>query len=200
MIIKCNMLMLLVWVVLTSACAHNSLLFAQGPERRARYVVHRVTFNGVKSLSKQTLLSASRLRLGSVLADIGLDRASRLVSAAYIKNGFSRVHITQSKQIVSFLASDRRPRVNIVFDIEEGPQFLVRFLEIVGTQKTNDGTVRRATGIKPWDPYNPSSLEIAIKRLRRIHTLDAVRKEDIQIRFDESNHVVDLRFNLKEKS
>jgi outer membrane protein assembly factor BamA len=195
-----SLMLLLAIITLGSVRANNTSLYAQGLEHRTQlYVVNEAVFNGAKSLSKQHLLRASKLRRGSIVTDARLNNASVLVSEAYINKGFSRVRVTLSKLNVSSFASDRALKINIVFEIEEGPQFLVRFLEIVGNRVTDDKTVRRSTGIKPWDPYNPRSLDTAIRRLSRIRTLDVVKKEDIEIKFDDSEHFVDIRFHLKEK-
>jgi len=192
-----SLILLLVGIALSSARANAKLLSAQAP---APQVINEVAFRGAKTLNIRTLLRASKLKRGSVVTDDDLNKAAALVSEKYGSKGFGRVRVSTYKRSVTSPSGGKSLKVDIVFDIEEGPQFFVRFLEIVGTRATDDKIVRRSTGIKPWEPYNPRSIDAALKRLNRIQTLDVVNKEDIEIKFDEANHFVDLRFNLKERS
>lgn len=193
-------LLLLILAVAVSAIANAMPVRTQSAERQAQlYVLNEVAFVGTKSLSTAHLLAASKLKRECVVTDADVSKSSSLVRGTYLSKGFIRARITPSKRNVGPLAVDGPLRIDLVFNVEEGPQFLIRVVELMGNRVTSDRTVLRSIGVRPWDPYDPKAVEVAIKRLNRIRTLDVVKKEDIEIEFDESKHMVDLRFHLKEK-
>lgn len=194
-------LILLAGVCTTKLVGCPELLRAQSSKQpQQAYAINEVAFSGAKSLSAEHLLRSCKLKKGSLVNDDDLDKCAALVARAYLRKGFSRVRVTPFKRNVGPFDGDIRRRINIVFEIEEGPQYLIRALEVLGTRVTPDRIVSRSIGLKPWDPYDPDAIKAAIKRLNKIRTLDVVNQEDIEITFDDAKHFVDLRFHLKERN
>ncbi len=150
-----------------SAEARLPVRIVEGPRAR----LGSLTFSGTKSIATDALASRTGLTSGEPLRPSTLDAAQRALEAAYLERGFgaSRVNVEATA------APDGV--VDVVVEVEEGSQEVLRSVEIVGARHTHPGLVRRALGLEAGAPLDPDAL---FEARRRLYETGAFRQVDVQ--------------------
>jgi outer membrane protein assembly complex protein YaeT len=137
----------------------------------ARAVVGDVTINGAKQVAEDELRAVTRLRPGQPWYDpiAAGDRDALLLE--YLNRGYAVVEVTATPVV-----SSDRTRVDLLFDIREGPQTTVDHILIVGNRRTDEDLIRREILLKPGAPLG---LQDLIESRRRLSALALFRRVNI---------------------
>jgi outer membrane protein assembly factor BamA len=144
-----------------------SVLVAEGP----RALVGEVTIAGAKQIPetelRQTLKSAPGIPWFDSVA--AADREAILLQ--YLNLGFSSVEVTATPVV-----STDRTRVDLMFDIREGPQMIVDHIIVVGNHRTDEELIRREIQLRSGAPLG---LQDLIESRRRLSSLGLFRRVGI---------------------
>ncbi len=83
--------------------------------------------------------------------------------------------------------------------IIEGPVYIVRRIEMLGNENTRDNVIRRRVALYEGTPYDEDLMELSIKRINQLGIFEEFTKDDVEMKVDGKEHIVDLRFKLREK-
>ncbi len=89
----------------------------------------------------------------------------------YLNLGFAAVEVTATPVV-----SSDRTRVDLVFDIREGPQTIVDHIIVVGNRRTDEELIRREIQLRPGAPLG---LQDLIESRRRLTSLGLFRRVGI---------------------
>ena len=144
-----------------------SVVVAEGP----RALVGEVTFAGAKQVPeaelRQGLKSAPGIPWFEAVA--AADRDAILLQ--YLNLGFSSVEVT-----VTPVVSTDRTRVDLMFDVREGPQMIVDHIIVVGNHRTDEELIRREIQLRSGAPLG---LQDLIESRRRLSSLGLFRRVGI---------------------
>jgi outer membrane protein assembly factor BamA len=99
-------------------------------------------------------------------------------------SSFNAISLAQSKTVDS---SDK------------GKGYIIRRVEFIGNETLDDKFVYRTIGLFPTEIYKPDEIENCINRLNKLGRFERVRKENVEITFNDQERFVDITFHLKEK-
>jgi len=141
-------------------------------EEGQRYVVDRISFRGISSVSEAQLRQKLRLHEGMPYDAEVVQRDVRSIVRAYSPLGFIyQPQLTSPDpdylQVEPRQVFGREPgRVELVYDIHEGKPFRVGRLIVKGNSRTQDKVVLREMRVTPGQLYNSAELQDAVERLR----------------------------------
>ncbi len=121
----------------------------EGPQ----YHVGRLSFSGNKAIPESVLRHAIPVESGDIYVPQVRDVATTLIEDEYARRGYTDMELTYSLE--------KEPAagiVNIVFDISEGRQRIVRDIAITGTDVTSRSFVRGQLRLEPGKPLNTEDL------------------------------------------
>jgi outer membrane protein assembly factor BamA len=101
-----------------------------------------------------------------------------------ILSSFNAISLAQSKAVDS---SDK------------GRGYVIRRVEFIGNETLDDKFVYKTIGLFPTKIYKPNEIENCINRLNKLGRFERVRKENVEITFNDQERFVDIAFHLKEK-
>jgi outer membrane protein insertion porin family len=135
-------------------------------------IINRIAFEGNDELDRETLRQEVELRPRVVYTRTKVqDDVERLLEV-YRRNGYFGAEIEPK------LIEREQNRVDVVFEIDEGPETEVRAINFVGNEAYSDGELRGevATEESAWwkllganDTYDPDRLSFDREQLRRFY-------------------------------
>jgi outer membrane protein insertion porin family len=165
-----------------------AILVNEGP----RTVIGHVTITGVHALTEAELRPRIQQTLeGAAYLPRRADEDAAAIVQEYLNGGYSSANV---KVVPTF--SDDRSRVDVEFQVQEGPQTIVDHILVVGNTHTDPQVILREVQLKPGQPLGLADVLETQRRLsqlglfRRIrvtelrHGGDALR--DVLITVDES--------------
>lgn len=127
-------------------------------DRGAKHKVERIVFHGNHSVSEKELLSPITVKKSHMwthgnLSQRSVKQSASNIEALYRDRGFEEVKITP--RII-----DREPKIDIDFDIEEGPQTVVEDVQVSGNQNIAYAQLTAPTGfeLRSGTPFSPRKL------------------------------------------
>jgi outer membrane protein assembly complex protein YaeT len=171
--------------------AENRPRFEVTVERGPLYDVGRVNFSGNQFFEAETLLKVlespeSEEQL-STLTSSWLDTTRQRIVSHYWANGFNDV------QVVPVTAKDPdASRVDVEFQISEGPQEVVSEIRISGNAITDLSHVRRQFTFRQGDPVDLSRINLTRKKL---YDTRLFKRVDLNIVDGPNGQVADLQLN-----
>ncbi|MFN0105353.1 MAG: translocation/assembly module TamB domain-containing protein [Bryobacteraceae bacterium] len=156
------------------------------------YEVGRLTFSGNQAYRQDELLRAVTLEAGyDYLPELREESLTNL-RELYGRRGFNDVDLTYSL--------DRRAdgKVDVNFNIAEGPQSVVRAVTVNGNDETSSGLIRSQMELRPGDPLDS---QILSRSRRNLYSTGAYSLIDIQrTALDpvDGKKAVDLGVNVRE--
>lgn len=181
--------------VLIGLCAIYSVSSPQEPEE-TKMVVGKTTFEGVRSFSSKTLIEEMRTKEGRTLDEFQLRQDLRRIETFYRENGF-----LEAKAIEHTMRWDlERMRVDIVIRIEEGPQWHVGEVKIVGNESFTTAEILRVITLKPNQPLDEEELTISELRILSLYGSTGRIYSEVNTLTEptEDSHSVKLTFMLRE--
>jgi len=164
----------------------------------AKQQIGEVTVEGANALATKDLLAIAGVKPKQDFRPDSIERIINRIRNAYLERGFIKVEISVRKDSTTQQPARKKETVNLKIRIYEGPRYFVCRTEVMGNEMTNHGVVMRAAGLR-MGPYNPSRIDKWVEGLNRLGRFEPVKREDIVIDLNETEHCADVLFQLKEK-
>ena len=144
-----------------------AIVVTEGP----RAVIGAIAIEGVEKLGEGRIRSVIETRPGTPFyrPQLAADRDAILLE--YANEGFTSAAVT-----VTPAESDDRSRVELTFDIEEGPQTLVGHIIVVGNTRSDEQIIRRELRLRTGEPLG---LQRVIDSRRNLGALGLFRRVSI---------------------
>jgi outer membrane protein assembly factor BamA len=141
-----------------------SLVVAEGP----RALVGEVTITGAKQIQESELRQSIKSTAGIPWYDPVAAGDRDAILLQYLNLGFSSVEVA-----VTPVVSADRTRVDLTFDVREGPQTIVDHIIVVGNSRTKEELIRRELQLRPGAPLG---LQDLVESRRRLSALGLFRR------------------------
>jgi outer membrane protein assembly factor BamA len=144
-----------------------TLAIVEGP----RAVTGEITIKGAEQVSEREVREVLKTQTGMPWYDptVAGDRDAILLE--YLNRGYAGVQV-----IATPVVADDRTRVDLLFEIREGPQTLVDHILVVGNRRTDEQLIRREILLRPGAPLG---LQDLIESRRRLGALGLFRRINI---------------------
>ncbi|HTS08209.1 MAG TPA: POTRA domain-containing protein, partial [Candidatus Eisenbacteria bacterium] len=127
-------------------------------DRGKKHKVDRIIFHGnyaigEKDLSAQMTVKKSHIWTHGSLSQSLLKQSASNIEALYRDRGYEDVKVTPR-------TVDREPKIDVDFDIEEGPQTIVDDVQVTGNQKIarDQLTAPKGFQLRAGDPFSPRKM------------------------------------------
>ena len=127
------------------------------------YYVGKVTVSGNERFDSTSLLLLLKMKEGDVFNYQVQERDISALGQRYFPLGYADFKCKPIRN-----ADFQTHIVDVNYEITEGPQYLIRDINISGNHITKDKVIRRELPLQPGQPVNNSLIEITKKRLEGI--------------------------------
>jgi outer membrane protein insertion porin family len=169
----------------------NMLLLIQVDEG-SQYKIGKADVQGDLLREKEELLAVVGLASGDVFSREKLRKGVDAVTDIYADQGYAYANVSPLTR-----ADDETRLIDLMLDIEQGPQMTVERINITGNTKTRDKVVRREMKLVEGDLFNATNLKKSKARINNLGFFEAV-DVSTSAGSDEKNMNVDV--NVKERS
>lgn len=149
-----------------------------------RITIDKIVIRGNKGLSDSQIKGAIATKermwfvLRTTLQRQLLDQDVERILALYNDHGYIQVRVEKYDTTV-----DReRARVNITFNVVEGPQYRVGDIKFSGVTLVPEGEVRRLVKLKPGDVFSRSALRESIEEITNLYSTIGRASADVSPR------------------
>ncbi|HTO16658.1 MAG TPA: POTRA domain-containing protein [Edaphocola sp.] len=115
------------------------------------------------------------------------------VGSIYLNNGYLGYRAEAIEKEI------RNDTIDFDIIVNEGPQFKVKNINIIGNDRTNDYVLRREMYIYPGSIYNQSDLIRSIRQISQLGFIDP-QKVSPEPKVNQQDKTVDIDFRIAEKS
>lgn len=143
-------------------------------EEGARMVVGTVEFDGAEALAPDLLRARIGLQPGRPFYRPQLAADRETIERAYRNEGFQAALVT-----VSPIVADDGVRVDLRYEIREGPQRRVDHVLVTGNRRTSAETIRREITLRPGAPLGYEALIESQQRLSALGLFRRVRLTEL---------------------
>ncbi|MDZ7713201.1 MAG: outer membrane protein assembly factor BamA [Rhodovibrio sp.] len=146
-------------------------------------IINRIAFEGNSELDTKTLRQEVELRPRVVYTQTKVQNDVDRLLEVYRRNGYYGAEIEPK------LIELEQNRVNLVFEVDEGPETEVRAINFVGNEAFSDGELRDAiaTEESAWwkilganDTYDPDRLSFDREQLRRFYLSEGYAEFEVR--------------------
>ncbi|GAC1431707.1 MAG: hypothetical protein NVS9B5_02930 [Terriglobales bacterium] len=170
-------------------------------DKGKRHTVENITFTGNHHLPNAALMTHVAVRKHHFLShgqysEKLVTKSVNNLTAVYRDAGYEQAKV--SSRVV-----DHEPRIDVTFQIDEGPQTLVDNLQVEGNSSipVDDLTQKKGFGLRSGQPFSPARLSDDRSRILATYLdhgyLNAEVKSDI-VRHPDNPHRVDIVYNITE--
>ncbi|MBQ9337380.1 MAG: outer membrane protein assembly factor BamA [Lentisphaeria bacterium] len=157
------------------------------------YTVDKVSMTGTQRFSEADLLAMVPLKAGQIYSSETERASETLVDNRYSRLGYADFSI-RAKQYPNY----KTHKVDVVFDVKEGPLYRINDIFISGNRWTKDHVIRRELPILPGDPVDKNMVKISRDRLMGMGYFNSV--EAVSIRSEngpENTKDIDIKVDEK---
>lgn len=156
---------------------------SEGPS----YNLGKVRFAGVSAADAEELEKTANIR-GEDIANFddikeGLDR----IFHRYRNKGYLKVTGRIDRDV-----HDADHTVDVVLNVDPGPQFTMGKLEIAGLDITSEPAIRKIWGLKPGVPFQPGYPDSFLNNVREEGLFDNLGKTRAETKIDDQSKTVDV--------
>ena len=144
-----------------------SIAIVEGP----RALIGTVTIAGAQQISEEDLRRVIKSQSGIPWYDPTAAGDRDAILLEYLNLGFAAVEVAAKPAV-----SSDRARVDLLFDIHEGPQTIVGHVIVVGNRRTDEDLIRREIQLRSGAPLG---LQDLIESRRRLSALGLFRRVSI---------------------
>jgi outer membrane protein insertion porin family len=157
-----------------------------------QYKIGSIDAQGDLIREKEELLALAGIVPGDAFSREKLRSGVGVVTDVYADQGYAYANVSPLTR-----ADDETRLIDLMFDIEQGPQVSVERINITGNTKTRDKVIRREMKLVEGDLFNATNMKRSKARINNLGYFEAV---DISTSSgsDESHMNVDV--NVKERS
>ncbi len=147
------------------------------------YTVREIRFEGIEKFTEEELREGLVMHSGEPLRDDTRQRDSNLLRQKYSAIGCIDINILPEPRF-----TDTPGVVDLVYNIQEGNQYILGEINIQGNERTRDKVIRRellSAGLLPGEPLDGTRIEQAHQRLGALqyfHTTPEMGGEPIEIK------------------
>ncbi len=135
--------------------------------------VEEIVFNGVSPQNLEAVRAASGLSSGQFLSLTQLEQSLQSIKSHYEKAGYIEYSLAnENTDLVNY--SENNSKVNLKFDIKEGPKVEVQSVVIDGNTRSKDKLVLIELDFKVGDVLTPAKIEESVSRLQRTGNFNSV--------------------------
>ncbi|MDT8440418.1 MAG: outer membrane protein assembly factor BamA [Desulfuromonadales bacterium] len=160
-------------------------------EEGPQFKIGKIEAQGDLLQEKQSLVDLSRLQSGDVFSRDELRQAVGRVSDLYADRGYAYVNVAPLTRV-----NEEERTIDVMLDIEQGPQVSVERINITGNTKTRDKVIRREIKLIEGELYNASAMKRSKGRINNLGYFEAV---DITTSEGSAPEWVDINVNVKER-
>ena len=137
----------------------------EGPQ----YRMGTVDAQGDLTRDKEELLALVGLNPGDVFSRGQLRKGVEVVTDVYADQGYAYANVSPLTR-----ANDESKLIDMMLDIEQGPQVSVERINITGNTKTRDKVIRREMKLVEGDLFNATNLKRSKARINNLGFFEAV--------------------------
>jgi outer membrane protein insertion porin family len=161
-------------------------------EEGTTYNLGDVRIQGGEHFEPARLLKTAKFKRGT-LADFdeinnGVDRIRKMIS----HEGYMRNDIKIARHI-----DDQKKIVNVVLEIDEGPQFLFGKLTVDGLDLDGEAAIRKMWTHESGTPYNPDYPDYFLKRVHEEGMFDNLGETRAETKINDKTRIVDVTLYFK---
>ena len=138
-----------------------------------RLTVGSIRLAGVRALDASALRTALGPPPGAPWSEAAVEEARRVLERQYARAGYLHPRVEAR-------STRRDHRVDVVFEVEEGPRTRVGRILVRGLTLTEERVVRRELPLAPGDPFDPEALLEAQRRLTQLGLFESVEVEPLR--------------------
>lgn len=128
-----------------------------------QYKVGTLNLAGNQLFTQEQIKGRMKMKDASVFSPQGLDADVKAITDLYGERGYIDARVTPQRQ-----PNIESGRMDLVFNITEGPQAFVEKIVIQGNNRTKDKVLRREMALNPGDVYDSVAVEASKKRLENL--------------------------------
>jgi outer membrane protein insertion porin family len=159
----------------------------EGPQ----YKVGNIDVQGDMIREKEELLSMVSLAPGDVFSRAMLRSSVGVMTDVYADEGYAYANVSPLTR-----ADDQSLLIDLMFDVEQGPQVSVERINIAGNTKTRDKVIRREMKLVEGDLYSASKLKRSKARINNLGFFEAV---DVSTSAGTSDSLMNVDVSVKER-
>ncbi len=166
-------------------------------EEGRRYRLNRINFVGMKLFRTPELIGQDvfQMRPGDIFSTAKLRKGLEELRKLYGQFGY--IDMVPEPDFELLPNSDR---LNLVLNIDEGKQFIVRRIDFQGNTTTRDKVIRRELLLDEGDMFNTRLWELSILRLNQLGYFEMLKQEEAaDIKRDTRTNTVDITLKVKER-
>jgi outer membrane protein insertion porin family len=160
----------------------------EGPQ----YKIGSIDAQGDMIRPKEDLLTLVGLVPGDVFSRSKLRSGVETVTDVYADQGYAYANVSPLTR-----ADDETQLIDMMVDIEQGPQVSVERINITGNTKTRDKVVRREMKLVEGDLFNATNLKRSKARINNLGFFEAV---DVNTSAGSDDNHMNVDVNVKERS
>ncbi len=161
------------------------------------YRLNRINFVGMKLFRTPELIGQDvfQMRPGEIFSTAKLRKGLEELRKLYGQFGY--IDMVPEPDFELLPNSDR---INLVLNIDEGKQFIVRRIDFQGNTTTRDKVIRRELLLDEGDMFNTRLWELSILRLNQLGYFEMLKQEEAaDIKRDTRTNTVDITLKVKER-
>ena len=160
----------------------------EGPQ----YMVGALDAQGDMIRAKEELLAMVALAPGDVFSRVKLREGINKMTDVYADQGYAYANVSPLTR-----TDDQKLLINVMLDIEQGPQVSVERINITGNTKTRDKVIRREMKLVEGDLFNATNLK---RSKARINNLGFFEEVDISTSAGSEKRLMNVDVNVKERA
>ncbi|MBW2478006.1 MAG: outer membrane protein assembly factor BamA [Deltaproteobacteria bacterium] len=171
---------------------NRNMLLLINIEEGDQYFVEKINAQGDLIDRKGEILNLVDLEPGDVFARDKLRDGVLTVTDMYADQGYAYVNVAPLTRV-----NDADKSIDIMLDVEQGPQVSVERINITGNAKTRDKVIRREMKLTEGELFSASDLKRSKARINNLGFFEAV---DITTSEGSEPALIDVDVNVKERS
>lgn len=160
-------------------------------EEGKEYRLGNIDATGDLLLRKGEILNQIDLEPGDVFSREKLRTGVGVISDLYADQGYAYVNVSPLTKV-----NDEKLDVDLMIDIEQGPQVSVERINITGNTKTRDKVIRREMKLVEGDLFNATSLK---RSKARINNLGFFEEVDVKTSAGSEEALMNVEVSVKER-
>ena len=171
---------------------NKNMLLLINIDEGEQYFVEKINAQGDLIERKGEILNLVDLEPGDVFAWNKLRDGVVTITYMYAAQGYAYVNVAPLTRV-----DDEQKSIDIMLDIEQGPQVSVERINITGNTKTRDKVIRREMKLTEGELFSASDLKRSKARINNLGFFEAV---DITTSEGSEPSLIDVDVNVKERS
>lgn len=158
------------------------------------YRLGKITLTGATVLREAVVVSMLNLQTGSPVNLSKISAGVQALRETYLTLGYLDTGIKTSLD-----APDNRTTANLNVDIQEGRQYHVGRVELVGNSPIQEKLLRETLPFQPGDIFGRKAFDACLETLNELGITPMLTINDVDFRYDQPKALVDVVIHLEGK-